>query len=175
LIPVSTPRNQPGSTKPASKKAVAQAGPRTLQKADSAPEAKAAAGLTAEPRPDHARVRALAAARVAEETRGTDVHVLDLRGLTDVFDYFVLATGASRRQIHAMADEIEQVMKKELHDTRRGVEGYEEGRWIVLDYGDVVVHLFDAEAREYWDLEQLWSGCKSVPLPSAASATGSTR
>jgi len=133
----------------------------TVQKADS--------------RPDHARKRALAAARVADETRGTDVHVLDLRGLTDVFDYFVVATGASRRQLHAMADEIEQVMKKEMHDTRRGVEGYEDGRWIVIDYGDVVVHLFDAESREYWDLEQLWSGCKTVPLPSITTATGTSR
>jgi ribosome-associated protein len=129
----------------------------------------------AESRPDHGRARALAAARVADENRGTDVHVLDLRGLTDVFDYFVLATGSSRRQIHAMADEIEQMMKKEMHDSRRGSEGYEEGRWIVLDYGDVVVHLFDAEAREYWDLEQLWSGCKSVSLPAAASAAGTSR
>lgn len=133
------------------------------------------AAQKADSRPDHARVRALAAARVADETRGTEVHVLDLRGLTDIFDYFVVATGASRRQLHAIADEIEQVMKKEMHDTRRGVEGYEDGRWIVLDYGDVVVHLFDAESREYWDLEQLWSGCKTVPLPAAASATGTAR
>ena len=133
----------------------------TVQKADS--------------RPDHARKRALAAARVADETRGTDVHVLDLRGLTDVFDYFVLATGTSRRQLHAMADEIEQMMKKEMHDSHRGSEGYEEGRWIVLDYGDVVVHLFEAEAREYWDLEQLWNGCKTVPLPAAASVAGTSR
>ncbi len=110
------------------------------------------------------------AARVAEETRGTDVQVLDLRELTDVFDYFVVATGSSRRQLHAMADDIEQVMKHEMHDTRRGIEGYEDGRWIVLDYGDVVVHLFDAESREYWDIEQLWSGCKRVVLPAATGA-----
>jgi len=112
------------------------------------------------------------AARVADENRGTDVHVLDLRGLTQIFDYFVVVTGSSRRQLHAMADDIGQVMKKEMHDTRRGLEGYEEGRWIVLDYGDVVVHLFDAEAREFWDLEQLWSGCKPVPLPVAEAAVG---
>jgi len=158
---VSKRRNQPDSPK-----AAAQAGPQGVQKIES---------TSSEAKSDHARLRALAAARVADETRGTDVHVLDLRGLTDVFDYFVLATGASRRQLHAMADEIELVMKKEMHDTRRGIEGYEEGRWIVLDYGDVVVHLFDAEAREYWDLEQLWSGFKSVPLPTAPSATGTTR
>ena len=109
--------------------------------------------------------RALAAARVAEETRGSDVRVLDLRAVTPVFDYFVVATGTSRRQIHAMADGIEKVMKREWHDRKRGSEGYEEGRWIVLDYGDVVVQLFDAEARQYWDIEQLWSDARRVPLP----------
>jgi ribosome-associated protein len=112
------------------------------------------------------------AARVAAETRGTDVKVLDLRGLTPVFDYFVVATGSSRRQIHAMADEIEKAVKTELHDRKRGAEGYEEGRWIVLDYGDVMVHLFDADARGYWDIEQLWSDAKRVPLP--AEVAGAT-
>ena len=119
---------------------------------------------------DRARTLAFTAARVAAETRGTDVKILDLRELTQVFDYFVLATGASRRQIHAMADEITKVVKDELHDRRRGAEGYEEGRWIVLDYGDVVVHLFDAESREYWDLEHLWSGAKPVAVPAAGAA-----
>ena len=113
---------------------------------------------------------ALTAARVAAESRGTDVKILDLRAITPVFDYFVIATGTSRRQIHAMADEIEKVVKAELHDKRRGAEGYEEGRWIVLDYGDVVVHLFDAESREYWDLEHLWEDAKSVAPPAVGAA-----
>ena len=120
-------------------------------------------------RQDRARRLAMTAARVADETRGRDVRVLDLRGLTDMFDYFVVATGGSRRQLHAIADEIEKVVKAELHDRKRGGEGYEEGRWIVLDYGDVLVHLFDAEAREYWDIEHLWSGAKAVPLPAGAT------
>jgi ribosome-associated protein len=115
--------------------------------------------------------RALAAARIAEETRGTDIRVLDLREITPVFDYFVIATGSSRRQIHAMADEIEAVLKKEHKDRKRGAEGYEEGRWIVLDYGDVMVHLFDAEARDYWDIEHLWSDAKRVAVPAAGAAT----
>lgn len=115
--------------------------------------------------------RALAAARIAEETRGTDIRILDLRGVTPMFDYFVVATGTSRRQIHSMADEIEKVMKSEWNDRKRGGEGYEEGRWIVLDYGDVVIQLFDAEARDYWDLEHLWSEARRVPLPSAGAAT----
>lgn len=120
---------------------------------------------------DHGRDRALAAARVAEETRGIDVRILDLRGITPVFDYFVIATGSSRRQMHAMADEIEAMLKKEHRDRKRGAEGYEEGRWIVLDYGDVIVHLFDAEAREYWDIERLWGDAIQVPVPSAEAAT----
>lgn len=120
---------------------------------------------------DRARDLALAAARVAAETRGTDVCVLDLREITPVFDYFVIATGSSRRQMHAMADEIEAVLKKEHKDRKRGAEGYEEGRWIVLDYGDVMVHLFDAEARDYWDIEHLWSDAKRVPVPSAGAAS----
>jgi len=124
----------------------------------------------AESAPVSARDRAIAAARVAGETRGTDVHVLDLRELTQVFDYFVVATGTSRRQLHAMADEISQVFKKELHDVRRSMEGYEEGRWIVLDYGDVVVHLFDAESREYFDLEHLWSDARRVAVPVDGAA-----
>ena len=108
---------------------------------------------------------------MAAESRGTDVKVLDLREITQVFDYFVIATGTSRRQIHAMADEIEKVVKAELHDRRRGAEGYEEGRWIVLDYGDVVVHLFDAESRDYWDIEHLWGDARHVAVPAAGAAT----
>lgn len=119
------------------------------------------------------RVRAITAARVAAETRGSDLVVLDLRNITPVFDYFVIATGTSRRQIHAMADEIELVLKQQFGDLKRGSEGYEEGRWIVLDYGDLVVHLLDAEAREFWDLEGLWSDAKRVPLPASIPQRGS--
>ncbi|MFM8414559.1 MAG: ribosome silencing factor [Planctomycetota bacterium] len=118
---------------------------------------------------DRALELARLAARVAGESRGSDLTILDLRRLTPVVDYFVIATGSSRRQMHAMADEIEKTVKQELHDEKRGAEGYEEGRWIVLDYGDVMVHLFDPDARGYWDLEGLWSDAARVPLPAAAA------
>lgn len=114
---------------------------------------------------DEGLARAVTAARVAAETRGTDLVVLDLRKVTPVFDFFVIATGTSRRQMHAMADEIELVLKQQFGDLKRGAEGYEEGRWVVLDYGDLVVHLLDAEARQFWDLEGLWSEARRVPLP----------
>jgi ribosome-associated protein len=121
--------------------------------------------------PGRALDLALLTARVAAETRGSEIAILDLRELTPVVDYFVIATGSSRRQMHAMADEIEKVVKHDLHDRKRGAEGYEEGRWLVLDYGDVMVHLFDAEARLYWDIEHLWSDAARVTGPTAGAGS----
>ncbi len=108
--------------------------------------------------------RALVAARTAEENRGQDIVVLDMRELTPVFDYFVLATGTSRRQLHAMSEEIDHALEEGLGDRRMGIEGYRESRWILLDYGDVVIHLFEPETRKYYALEQLWAQAKRVPF-----------
>lgn len=107
---------------------------------------------------------AVAAARTAAENRGRDIVVLDMRELTPIFDYFVLATGTSRRQLHAMSEEIDHKLEDEFHERRMGVEGYQESRWILLDYGDVVVHLFEPEARDYYALEDLWGQARRVPV-----------
>lgn len=120
---------------------------------------------TLETRQQRSQQLALAAARTADENRGQDVAVLDMRGITPEFDYFVLATGNSRRQLHAISEEIDRVLEKELGDRRMGIEGYNESRWILLDYGTVVVHLFDAETRSYYALEELWGQATRVPLP----------
>lgn len=117
--------------------------------------------------------RAVRAAQAAEETRGRDVLVLDMRKLTTLFDYFILATGASRRQLHAMSEQIDQVLQTEMGDRRIGLEGYEESRWIVMDYGDVVVHLFDEETRSYYALEELWAQAKRVPWQRVLARLGS--
>ena len=93
-----------------------------------------------------------------------------MRELTPVFDYFVLVTGTSRRQLHAISDEIEHTLEKDLQDKRMGLEGYGESRWIVLDYGTVVIHMFDEETREYYSLEQLWAQAKPVPFTPPAGA-----
>ena len=108
--------------------------------------------------------RALLAARTAEDNRGADIVVLDMRELTAVFDYFVLASGTSRRQLHAMSEEIDHALEDRMGDRRLGIEGYEESRWILLDYGDVVIHLFEPEMRAYYALEDLWGHAKRVPL-----------
>ena len=81
-----------------------------------------------------------------------------------MFDYFVLASGASRRQLHAMSEEIDHALEDRLGDRRLGIEGYQESRWILLDYGDVVIHLFEPATRAYYALEDLWAQAKRVEL-----------
>lgn len=117
--------------------------------------------------------RACLCARTADENRGRSVVVLDLRNLTPIVDYFVIASGTSRRQIHTMAEEIDRVMT-ERGDPKVGIEGYEASRWVLLDFGDIVVHLFDDATRQYYDLENLWgdapriewSDCPQASAPS---------
>ncbi|MEE2707101.1 MAG: ribosome silencing factor [Planctomycetota bacterium] len=108
---------------------------------------------------------ALAAARVAAENNGRDIVVLDMRGLTPMFDYFVIASGSSRRQLHAISEDIDHKLEDDLGDERQSIEGYRESRWILLDYGTVVIHLFEDETRDYYGLEQLWAAAKQVDLP----------
>ncbi len=115
-------------------------------------------------RSDAGLQRALLAARVAEENRGRDIVILDMRPVTAVFDYFVLASGASRRQLHAMSEEIDHALEDRMGDRRLGIEGYQESRWILLDYGDVVIHLFEPATRAYYALEELWAHAKRVGL-----------
>jgi ribosome-associated protein len=108
---------------------------------------------------------ALAAARTADENRGQDIVVLDMRSITPVFDYFVIVTGNSRRQLHAISEEIDHCLEDEMGDKRMGIEGYSESRWILLDYGSVVIHIFDKETREFYALEDFWGMAQKVPLP----------
>ncbi len=100
-------------------------------------------------------------AQVAEEHRGRDTVVLDLRKITPVFDYFVITTGTSRRQMLSMAEEADRVMK-ERHTRCLGVEGREGSQWLLHDYGDVVLHIFAPETRAYYDLEHLWADAPRV-------------
>jgi ribosome-associated protein len=104
------------------------------------------------------------AARVAAENGGTNLVVIDMTGLTALFDYFVIATGTSSRQLRAMSDDIEARVKAELNDRRMNIDGADDSRWIVLDYGTVVVHLFDEETRQFYGLEALWADCPRLDL-----------
>lgn len=105
--------------------------------------------------------RACLCARVAADNKGRDMVVLDMRGVTPIYDYLVLITGGSRRQIHTLAEETDAALR-DVGDQRLGIEGYSASRWVVQDYGDVVVHVFDQEARAYYALEDLWADAKPV-------------
>lgn len=120
---------------------------------------------------------ALAAARIADDLRGQDIVVLDLTAQTSIVDFFVIATGNSRRQMHAIADEVNRKLKREDGNRRFSIEGYRtEGNWILTDYGDVVLHVFTAEGRLLYNLEQLWADAKRIDWKSlsAPATTAST-
>jgi ribosome-associated protein len=106
--------------------------------------------------------RAVQCARVAEDNKAQDIVVLDVRGITPLFDFLVLVSGASRRQNHTLAEEIDAAMRG-CGDTRLSIEGYHVGKWIVQDYGDVIVHVFDRDTRSYYGLEDLWADAAHVP------------
>ena len=108
--------------------------------------------------------RALIAAQIAADNRAYNIVILDLRELTQFFDFFVIASGTSRRQMHAVSEEIDHEFEGRLGDKRLSISGYRESRWIVLDYGDIVVHLFEPETREFYALEELWGKAKVVPF-----------
>ena len=114
--------------------------------------------------PDRSLELARAAAQTAAENGGTDVVVLDMSKHPAIFDYFVIATGTSRRQLHAISEEIDNTLEKVLKDKRMNIDGYDDSKWIVLDYGTVVVHLFDEDTRSFYSLEALWGDAEKVDI-----------
>jgi ribosome-associated protein len=120
---------------------------------------------------EHARI----AARIADDNRARDILLLDLRKATPLVDFFVIATATSRRQSHAIASEIDAEMKK-LGERKLGLEGSEEGRWILIDYGDFVVHIFSGEGRSYYALEDIWGDAPRLdwdsPEPRKQAGSG---
>ncbi|HYG75020.1 MAG TPA: ribosome silencing factor [Planctomycetota bacterium] len=98
---------------------------------------------------------AVFAARTADDKKATDIVIYDLRGLSDISDYFVLVTAHSRAQTRAILESVARELKRAgIH--RIGQEGNDAGRWVLLDYGDCVVHIFSPDLREYYALESMW-------------------
>jgi ribosome-associated protein len=101
----------------------------------------------------------------AAEKKATDLIVLDLREIASFAEFFVIASGANQRQVQAICDEINEQVKKQLKVRPVRVEGYSAAEWVLLDYGDFIVHIFNKESREFYDLERLWRDAKRVDLP----------
>ena len=106
---------------------------------------------------------ALTIAKALDDKKGQDIKVLETGALTTLADYFVLCSATSSTQIKALGDECEKVMK-EAGELPHHIEGHRGGTWVLLDYGCVVVHVFSAEAREFYSLERLWHDGKPVDL-----------
>jgi ribosome-associated protein len=117
-----------------------------------------------------ARARSLKAAcqcaKAAEDTRGKDTLVLDLTDVTAIVDFFVITTGASGRQMNAVAEEVDRVMRAG-GSRPLGIEGQKDSSWILHDFGDIVLHVFSPEARKLYDLEHLWADAPRVDWKAA--------
>jgi ribosome-associated protein len=109
--------------------------------------------------------RVCAALHAASEKKAIEPVVLDLRDIASFTDYFVIVSGQNERQVQAVSDEIYEHLKK-TGETAARVEGYKTAEWILLDYGDFVVHVFEQKARQFYDLERLWRESKRVELPA---------
>lgn len=111
-----------------------------------------------------ARERAMKSAALALDKKALQVKVLEIGRLTSIADYLVLASGRSDKQTQAIADSIRQGLKK--FGKVLDIEGLKEGNWIVIDYGDVIVHIFQEEVRRHYNLDELWSAAADVPIPA---------
>ena len=105
-----------------------------------------------------------AAARAAESKKALNVHALDLREVATFADYFLVCHGTNPRQIQAIGDAIGEELAK-IGERPASIEGYENAEWILMDYGDFLVHIFSEKAREYYALERLWRHAKDVAIP----------
>ena len=101
----------------------------------------------------------------ASDKKAFDIVALDLREIASFAEFFVICSGANTRQAQAISDEIEEQLKKQLKTRPVRIEGYRTAEWILMDYGDFIVHIFDKEARDFYDLQRLWRDAKRVELP----------
>ncbi len=139
--------------------------PKRVTPVDSSPKPPSPDLLTDTPPSDSAdRVRRLAEA--ALDRKALDPVALDVRELTSFADAFLLLTGTSDRHVRSVADSVIQAGKA-AGQRPLGVEGQEEARWVLIDFGDVIVHVFVEEAREYYDLDRLWEDAPPIDLAAA--------
>jgi len=101
----------------------------------------------------------------ASEKKASHLIAIDLREIASFTEFFIIATANNQRQTQAISDEINEQLKKQLDSRPVRIEGYSSGEWILLDYGDFIVHVFEKNAREFYDLERLWLDAKRVEIP----------
>lgn len=117
-----------------------------------------------------AKQQALLCAAYALDKKALDLRLLNVTGLSTLTDYLLIVSGGSDRQVQAITESIELGLKKEHGIMPLAIEGKKEGRWVLLDYGDVMVHVFQQPVREYYDLEGLWTEAPEVPIEEIEGA-----
>ena len=117
------------------------------------------------PETDAARERSVELAKLAisalEDKKAEDIRLIDIGDVSVLADYFIIASGNNRTQVQAMADEVEQRLGRAGVSPRQ-VEGYQAANWVLLDFGDVIIHIFDAQNRLFYDLERIWKDGKQI-------------
>jgi ribosome-associated protein len=110
------------------------------------------------------------AAEAAATRKALQMTAIDIRKIASFAEFFLVCSGTSTRQVQAIADEVMDRLKKDRSSRPLHIEGYEAGTWILLDYGDLIVHVFTEEAREFYQLERLWRDADRVALPEVMTA-----
>ena len=110
---------------------------------------------------DEAKRMALIAVRALEDKKAEEISILDISGISTLGDYFIIANGENRNQVQAMADNVEEKLGIEGYEPKH-IEGYQTANWILLDYKDVIIHVFGKEDRNFYDLEHIWMDGKPV-------------
>ena len=103
------------------------------------------------------------AVKALEDKKGEDITVIDISEISTLADYFIIAGGSNRSQIQAMADNVDECIGKN-GGTLKQIEGYDAGNWVLLDFQDIIVHIFDKENRLFYDLERIWSDGKKITI-----------
>jgi ribosome-associated protein len=117
--------------------------------------------------------RVCTALRAANDKKALETVVLDLREVASFTDYFIITSGTNVRQVQAIADDVVEQLKGQGTRAAR-VEGYNTAEWVLVDYGDFIVHVFEDKARRFYDLERLWRDAKRVPLPADVAGPDSS-
>ncbi|HVF43655.1 MAG TPA: ribosome silencing factor [Pyrinomonadaceae bacterium] len=154
---------------------------RKITEAEGAGDAAGREEAAAEPKPamraEDLDERVRAAVHAAGERKAVGTVVLDLREVASFTDFFVIASGTNVRQVQAIADAVQEHLRKDLRVKPARVEGYNSAEWVLLDYGDFIFHVFEEKARRFYDLERLWRDAARVQLPEedARGGEGSLR
>ncbi|MDO4679274.1 MAG: ribosome silencing factor [Blautia sp.] len=103
------------------------------------------------------------ACKALDEKKGKDIKVIDIHGVSVIADYFVIASGANQNQVQAMVDNVDETLGRAGYEAK-SIEGSRNSSWILMDYGDVIIHVFDEENRLFYDLERIWRDGKEIDL-----------